>query len=260
MFRNDFPLFKRGLILKKEMLENLRDYPRNYINILYKDYADGVICGCDMEVEDTKIVIHEGIVKNNGKIYFLEEKNKIDYQSTNRQMVIKINFFDEGTENCFKRQNGEIVIEEEKVVEKNIIELGRFKLREGAKLRSSYSDFFDFSTEYNTLNIINVPYSMEITPTISSKITNMFAEILLQKSSDINDLDLIFAMQSLTSRYVSRELICMYLYKRLRLKSAEMSNMDIYKNMCRIVKEVQHNQKINFGDKTGDRPKRIIVD
>jgi hypothetical protein len=39
------------------------------------------------------------------------------------------------------------------------LELGRFKLREGAVLRSDYTDFFDLITEYNTINVINVEYA-----------------------------------------------------------------------------------------------------
>ncbi len=36
MFKNTYPLFERKKVLKKEMLENLRDYPRDVFHILYR--------------------------------------------------------------------------------------------------------------------------------------------------------------------------------------------------------------------------------
>ncbi len=50
MFRNIYPLFERKHLLKKEMLDNLRDYPREIFNMLYQDYSDGILSGCRLEV------------------------------------------------------------------------------------------------------------------------------------------------------------------------------------------------------------------
>ena len=36
MFENNYPLFNPGRILKTKMLEELRDYPREFIDIKYK--------------------------------------------------------------------------------------------------------------------------------------------------------------------------------------------------------------------------------
>ena len=48
MFKNIYPLFERKRLLKKEMLENLRDYPRNIFQILYQSYSDGILSGCNI--------------------------------------------------------------------------------------------------------------------------------------------------------------------------------------------------------------------
>ena len=40
MFKNIYPLFERKRLLKKEMLEILRDYPRDIFQILYQDYCN----------------------------------------------------------------------------------------------------------------------------------------------------------------------------------------------------------------------------
>ena len=52
MFKNTYPLFERKKVLKKEMLENLRDYPRDVFHILYQDYSDGILVGCELKVQE----------------------------------------------------------------------------------------------------------------------------------------------------------------------------------------------------------------
>ena len=55
MFRNVYPIFEAKKVLKKEMLENLRDYPRTLFDIQYQEYSDGILYGCRLETEDTVI-------------------------------------------------------------------------------------------------------------------------------------------------------------------------------------------------------------
>ena len=40
MFRNIYPIFESKKVLKKEMLENLRDYPRTLFDIQYRGYSE----------------------------------------------------------------------------------------------------------------------------------------------------------------------------------------------------------------------------
>ncbi len=35
MFKNVYPLFERKRLLKKEMLENIRDFPRDIVDIFF---------------------------------------------------------------------------------------------------------------------------------------------------------------------------------------------------------------------------------
>ena len=62
MFRNVTPIFKRKYVLKKEMLENLRDYPRTLFHIQYQEYSDGILYGCRLEAADTKLTVLPGII------------------------------------------------------------------------------------------------------------------------------------------------------------------------------------------------------
>ena len=72
MYKIELPLFKKGSILKKEMLENLKNFPRDFSEIYYKDYGNGIIPGCDISIDSFDIIISRGIIKQNNKLYILD--------------------------------------------------------------------------------------------------------------------------------------------------------------------------------------------
>lgn len=257
MFVDTFPNFGRGRILKKEMLENLRDYPRNYLDIYYKDYSDGIISGADMCIGE-KITIKKGIIKHNGRIYMLEKEFELPYYATNSEVLIKIKFLEERLEGDFRLHNTKIFIDENTSLESDELELGRFKLREGAVLRSDYKDFYDFSTEYNTVNIINVEYAGLEVSTISPVILRYFSNIVLKNKSD-NAYDIAFAMQCTGGSPVDRKMVLYYLANRLGIEYKDYSNVQIYKHLTTIVREIESGVKRNM-DLRPSRPSRIIVD
>lgn len=61
MFR---PSFDNGSILKKNMLEALRDFPYEFMNLEYADYGDGIISGFQVEaINENQFEIMPGICK-----------------------------------------------------------------------------------------------------------------------------------------------------------------------------------------------------
>lgn len=48
MFCYETPQFKKKRLLRAEMLEQLRDYPRDYLEIMYAGYSDGVCAAADL--------------------------------------------------------------------------------------------------------------------------------------------------------------------------------------------------------------------
>ena len=52
MFKNVYPLFERKRLLKKEMLENIRDFPRDIVDIFFFFFSDGILAGCDIKVKE----------------------------------------------------------------------------------------------------------------------------------------------------------------------------------------------------------------
>lgn len=258
MFINMFPNFGKGRILKKEMLESLRDYPRDFLDICFKDYSNGILSGADVLVGGNRITVSRGVVKHSNRIYMLVKDYELSCQYTNAEVLIKIKFLDKTEAGDFKLYSTIVFIDENTAVEEDELELGRFKLREGAVLRSDYTDFFDLITEFNTINIINVQYAGMKESTMNPFVLREFSKILLDCSSE-NINDVIFAMQCLNSTTVERDIIVYYISNRLGVEFKKYTNMEIYKYLCSIVKEVRSGKKRHIEAKK-EGPMRIIVD
>lgn len=72
--------FRAGSILRKEMLQDMYDYPRIAIESLYSDYSEGILYGLSWKInEDNHHIICPGALKFHGNIYFL--KDEIDVES-----------------------------------------------------------------------------------------------------------------------------------------------------------------------------------
>ena len=62
MFQNIYPVFEPKRLLKKEMLENLRDFPRSLFGLQYQNYSDGILYGCDITGTETGMILLPGIL------------------------------------------------------------------------------------------------------------------------------------------------------------------------------------------------------
>lgn len=259
MFENNYPLFSAGRILKTEMLEELRDYPREFFNIRFSEYSDGIISGCDIEVTDNFIVVKKGIIKYGGLIYILTEDKPIRYENNNKLVCLKVRFLKRKIEGDFIRNCTEVYLDEN--IESNVdeMEIARFKLREGAVLRNDYVSFEDFSTEFDTLNIINVPYSTIEESSLSPKITRYLGKEILR--CNLNDnFDMYFATLCLQSQNaIVKDVIIAYLVNKINIPFGEYSNEDLYFYLLEVLKQI----KDSLGDRNkrkSGRCKKILID
>lgn len=256
MFINCMPAFERGSILKKEMLENLRDYPRDLMNIFYKDASDGIISGCDIKIDGYEIIISEGILKHKGIIYTLNQSFSIPYENYSKEMILKIRFLADETDNSFLKLHSEIILDENLNISDEEIELCRFKLKEGAKLRENYNDFADFSTEYNTINLLHIKYSGNEETTLHPKVIKNFAQALIKYGKDSEDL--LFSMLCLNSKLIEKPLIIRYIKTKHTLEDKKENNFDIYKVLLKIYKGMKDGKKQEPVSR--QRPNVILVD
>lgn len=256
MFKDEFPEFKQGNILKQKMLENLRDYPRDFLRFYFNDYSNGIINGVRLLIDKQEIKITEGLIKFNGRIYSLKQAVNLEYSSTNEENIIKINFSNSKEQADFKIYESKVSIDSNLNLGENELELGRFKLRQGAQLRAEYDKFQDFKTEYNTINLIQVKYSARGQATLHPLLINKFAQNLLQRSNEM--LDNLFAMESINSRAVSRSLIINYLAKRLDIAIKNYDNLELYSFLEEVINNLSRRKK--FNKEQSVKQNKIIVD
>jgi hypothetical protein len=239
------------------MLENLRNFPRDFVDIEYQDYTDGIITGLIPTVYEKKITFSKGIIKYEGTIYLINEPLSVSYADTNNEVMIKLNLLERLDDEDFITQCIDIKLDFDMSVKKGQLELGRFKLKSGAYLRSDYKGMYDFATEYNTINIIHTQIAAQEESTIHPSILKFFATEVLETGTD-NMMDMNFAFACLNCKVVARKVITAYIGYKLNVDCKEMSNGEIHNNLVSILKLIQNDRRksatvVNFNTK-------IIVD
>ncbi|WP_028558691.1 hypothetical protein [Paenibacillus pinihumi] len=234
MFVDRYPNFEKGRILKSEMMGNLRDYPRMLTELYWEDYSNGIITGAEIRTGNHHLTVTRGIVKQAGRLYVLYEDYDLPYEATGIETLVKLRFLDPVIRSDMVSYHAEIVLDEKSELEEYELELGRFKLKQGAQLRMNYQSFEDMATEYNTINLIHTQYAGRKRSTVAPAITHYFASELFKRGSrDV--LDVSFAMQCLNGRSVERDVIEQYLSARLGTESKAFSNLSIHRSFTRIL-------------------------
>ncbi len=259
MFQNKYPLFKNGRLLKIDMLEELRDFPRGFFDAKLKGYSNGIISGCDIEVSDNYIKILNGIIKYEDTIYILKNENKIEYICNNILMSLKVKFLPQMEDGDFRINSTEIHLNEKLEVEANEIEICRFKLRAGAKLRINHVDFIDLSTEYDTVNTINSPYAAYGDSSLNPEILRRFGRELLECNLS-EPWDISFAITCVQSKdAIQKEIIVSYLVNKLNIEMKDYSNEDLYYYLLEVLNSAKDGANGN-GRRGRGKFKKILVD
>jgi len=239
MFGNEYPVFTKKKLLKTKMLEQLKDFPKNFAEITYKNYSDGILSGCELKVEGDKLMVMPGIIINAGNFYLMNEAVRLEYNATNSINYVKIRFFDvHKDEECIQYLS-DLIIEGKEPEEKTELELGRFRLQKGARLRTEYIDFDDFDTQYDTVNRINVNFAGINESTLWNEIVQYYArEIIKCKYADMYDVG--FGMCVLRdSGIVSREFIEVYLEKRTGKPIKGIDNRNLYHELAMLLRKTR---------------------
>lgn len=258
MFLNKYPIFEKGRILKLEMIESLRDFPRNLADIMTQDYSNGILEGCKISSSDNYLVIDRGVVCYNHILYFLKEKVKIPYENTDQLVLLKLKFFGEGRSKDFISYSTQIFLDTMEDVKNDELELCRFKLKEGAVLRAEYVDFNDFDTEYDTICRIEAAYSAKEKSTLYPEILRCFAREALEYKLE-NPLDAAFCMSCLAEGMrMGREIILLYIKNRYQNMGEKATNQEIYQALKNILREIRNGE--SGSRNKGFLERRILLD
>ena len=172
------PIFKDAHILRKSMLEALSDYAYLSGKLLYNGYGDGILSGCELTTTKEKIILNEGALLYKGEMFFIKEPAEVPYFPTNTATALKLFISGQKEEKSLVYREMEVKLTEAGSSGDGM-ELCRFKLQEGARLRYEYQDFFDRDTEFDTLNRVHAPYAVQGGSALSPEITKAFAKEML---------------------------------------------------------------------------------
>ncbi|CAM3599743.1 hypothetical protein [Marinicrinis lubricantis] len=120
-----------------------------------------------------------------------------------------------------------------------------------------YNSFADFSTEFNTMNVIHTPYSGIGRSTLNPFILHYFANEVM-KSGTNDAMDVAFAMTCLNRGMAERELILHYISRRLGVELRDASNMELYRRLGSILDKLRGRARHKHDFAGG--PQRMIVD
>ena len=248
------PTFLPGPV-KKEIMMCLRDIALDEQNIRYHEYTDGIIAGCGLVEEGMKIGLINGIVKFAGRLYKLNEKALVHYEHTDDWTVLKLRFSPQIQHREYTHYTAELVLDVSMDIKPNEMEMGRFKLKRGSRLRTVYKNFGDMVTEYDTVNLIHVRQAARNFYTLNPEITRHFAREAFRYLSD-NPQDSAFCTACIaTGGPVSRELIERYICNRLKWDYREMSNVELHKALVEVLDMISGQAR---GDRGRGHPGGVI--
>lgn len=258
MFSNTYPIFEKKRLLKIEMLKNLRDYPRELFQIIYQNYCNGIVAGAQIKIHEKNLLISPGILYWNGIPYYSADVIKLSYEATETLTYLKVRFLEELQGPEQQDYLTQVYIDDQEPNERLELELARFKLQSGARLRDEYTDYFDFDTEFDTINRIHVPFAAVGKSTIWPEILIRFAKTLMTYPIQ-NPWDHTFCMICLQLQQgMPYEAIRQYLTVRLNERRASYSNKDIYQSLSRILQEAAGNRPITSGEATGQKKMLLL--
>lgn len=241
MNEQKYPQFERLHVLRTEALCSIRDRAFDTFPLFMENYGNGIISGCSPIATPNTITLGEGMILYNNFFYLIKEPMSVEYAPTDEYMMMKIIFEPELETENFTQRNVNVILSHDMEISSNEMEICRFKLKKGAVLRTTYTDFFDRVTEFDTVNTVNVPYASIGGHTLSP-------EILINFANEARDFELItedfnFCFAVLSGRRISSAQISLYIEHRLKTELNTLTNQILYENLCTILREIKNGRR-----------------
>jgi len=251
-------MFERGRIMKKELLLAMRDYSFGMARLQFDDWTDGIISGCNISISDTRLTVEPGILKFDKFIYVMTEPQHIYYEPTEQTTVVKIRFsIFSATSTDYLRYCGKIVLDDSTELTDKELEVCRFKLKQGSRLRNDYTGFEDIQTEFDTVNLAHATWAGSERPGIAQPILKRFANEAL-KCWLVEPWDISFCSQCMTSETVHRSVMEAYAAAHGERITGEESNVEFYNMLVNILNKLKRNAR--GPQQLGRKRPSIIVD
>lgn len=242
MNEQNYPQFERLHILRTEALCSIRDRAFDTLPLIFENYGNGIISGCRPITAKNLITLGAGVILHNNFLYLIKAPMHVEYAPTEEYMLLKIIFEPELTTENFLRRGVHLILTPDLNLSEYEIEICRFKLKKGAVLRTQYTDFFDMATEFDTVNIINVPYAAVGGSTLAPEILRTFANEAKDFALESDDYN--FCLAALGGNVMSVAQLSFYIERRLKIElPAPVTNQTLYEHLCLILQEIKSGRR-----------------
>lgn len=255
------PVFEKGAVLTHEMLEALKEYTVDISGLRYQGYADGILSGCEVVMSENMIIVKRGIVVFNQQLYLLPATMAVMVNPGRDWQILKLCIGNMSKDKNFMVAELRLELTNDSQEYPNKIELCRFRLQDGARLRNKYRNFQDLCTEFDTVIEIYAKWSAYQESSISNRVLKEFAqEAMAKKIQNPQDICFIQQILALDGNTLNRDAIVFYLNTRLGKSNSEMTNQDIYTGLQEVLKMIQMGGESVGVNTMQRRERRILVD
>ena len=243
-------IFEVGEILSVQMLEETYRYPREFLNLTYKNYCNGILSGLDFVCRDDGVYLTSGIVKFDGRYFILPQDINIDdwlkknklLNGVEYYLCIVINESDEKGCGIKIRHQAELKATRDKI--NNSIILAKYKHRSDIgislpklKMNDSENPFEDFFSS-GLLQLLECEYSHQQGETTYHPLVFKAMQSYLEKKFPLSPYDfslltelqnhILIAMSSLRT-YIS-------VNKKNFLSSENMTREKLFREVTECIK------------------------
>jgi hypothetical protein len=270
-FEERRPKFTVGRPLTPLILHALRDQAFESWRVRYSGLSDGIVAGCDLFEENGAIGVQDGIVKFGGGIYTLSGRHSAPYQAGDGWSVLKLAFRPPRENQDFAIREADLILAPGANLAANELEMGRFKLREGFRLRTKYEDFADMLTEYDTALLTYTQFAAMGEYTLNPKITHAFAReaypLLLSGGGGLGGerekagwlADMAFCAACLASDApIRREYLQTYVQGRFGEPYRRLENEAIHRRLTEILTAIKSGKPLTGGGPPERRTVRLL--
>ena len=252
MFQAVEAVYERHDVLKANALNELVNSSISIVEQTYASYGDGILKDFVIEQQEGFIVVKNGLLKFQNKVYCNEEDIKLRLRADNELEFLKV-VFQEPTEiGGVKKWSTDLVLDNQAPERNNEFEICRFQYQEGATLRNIYTSFKDCASSYNVVNLLYAKYASPDGEGLSPKITAQFAREMQRK--ELNDpIDFLFMMECARGDMLSRGVLLSYLKHKTGFQKENASNQELFRELDKILEGQAKTQS------TRSRDQRMII-
>lgn len=228
------PQLKNEYVLRRAMVTAINDMAHDFPVFFLDGYGNGIIKGCHITTEPGKLTVGKGMIYYNGEICYIRDSITVAYEPTDVFHTMKLRFRESVVKDGCSCRLVDVVNFQGTTVMNNEMELCRFKLKNGSKLRSKYVDFEDYNTEYDTVNIISVPYACAGGTTLNPMLLKAFATEAMKYNLNMVDQSFCIRVMDITTP-VGRDSIIAYAATRAGKPIANYTNLEVFEMLNRVL-------------------------